>query len=413
MRTGFKIVIAGIVIASIVLLLIPSFAPQSDPRRQFAGVDRILAESHQRFAIDLYRELAKEKSNNILFSPFSVHSTLSLAAHGANGQTRKELADALYLPPDRNEGLTAVGNLMRYYSGIRGACQVNSANGIWGQRNLGFRANYINDVSRFANDGFQEVDFADPAHARQTINQWISDQTQNRIADLIGPDDFDHRTRLVLVNAIAFQGLWQTQFDTKRTGPGTFHCADGTTVTTQFMSAKKCPCRIAIQNDRIMLELPYKSDDLALLVIMPEEGIELEVLEKQLTDESLRQWMQQMSDSENEEFRIPKFQIQQRLSLKEPLTSLGIRAAFSENEADFSGMHESEPLFIDRVLHQSYVELNEDGTEAVSATVAPMAKKAERKPGDPIEFNRPFLYCIRDTRNGTILFMGRLANPSE
>ncbi len=408
MRTALKWLVGAAIVAAVVLVIVAQFAPPSNSLRPLTDDERALVDSGNRFAIALHGELAKDNSGNVFASPLGIRSALALAAHGANGRTREEFERVLRLPADRTRSLAAA-SLATRYSGLRGNCELDATNSVWALRNLGAHEAYRTDIGRVADGGFRELDFADRAAASREINAWIAERTRGRVAELIGPNDLGDATRLVLANAIAFRGRWRQAF-TGETVDGTFHCLDGSRVAVPFMEAKGMQCRGWFGEDRVLLELPYRSGDLAMVVVMPRGKSTLAEIERSLMLDDLERWIRELGEPTEQDFFFPKFAMRKRLELRSALESLGLRSAFAP-AADFTGIHRTEPLFVDRVLHQSFVEVDESGTEAAAATVVEMKKSEKLAPN--FRFDRPFLFLIRDTKNGTILFLGRLANPLE
>jgi serpin B len=247
--------------------------------------------------------------------------------------------------------------------------------------------------------------------ARQQINAWVEEQTQGKIRDLIPPGALDSLSRLVLTNAIYFKGDWTKPFDKGDTKDAPFH------VTTR----QKFDVPMMYQESRFpfwageslkILELPYGTGDLSIMVLLPDEIEGLAKLEARLTDDNLTRWL---SGLRREKVRVylPRFKLTSQFQLASTLKDLGMTLAFLSDEADFSGMDGKQDLFISAVLHKAFVDVNEEGTEAAAATGIVVGATAVLIPKEPPVFraDHPFVFLIRDNRTESILFLGRLVNP--
>ncbi|MCG8648627.1 MAG: serpin family protein, partial [Pirellulales bacterium] len=332
-----------------------------------------------------------------------------------------------------------------------GGYQLDLANAIWVDRTLPLRKTYRDTVSAtFKTDGVFAADFIGQAETeRLRINHWIEQQTNFRIRDFLEPDAVDQFTRMVLTNAIYFAGDWKHPFDEERTRPGPFTLADGSQQQTALMNAPYFTHGLygAINGDHTvfeapkaydrndppplypdedgfqMISLPYRGDQASMIFLVPMREDGLAQLEAQLNEEALTKWLSALKPRQTH-VTLPKFRLQDSFELKEPLQQLGLRSAFvppsQPGGADFTGIADLGPgrqLYLSRVIHKTYVEVNEEGTEAAAVTsmmVPPEASVAvpELVPFIPdFRADRPFLFLIRHRQTGTILFMGRLVTP--
>ncbi len=365
-----------------------------------------VADANNRFALDLYAKL-RETKGNLIFSPYSIHTALAMTAVGARGTTREQMLKVLQLPDDNK--LLAAGDLGRYYATPRRGYELSVANAIWGHKSLGWKPEFVALQSERFGTGLQEADFAaNPDCERQRINRWAEDKTNNRIKDLLQPGQITPGTTMVLTNAIYFKGKWATEFTPGKTRDAPFHLSDGSNVQVPMMYTKaKCGVAGGFKGRLWAVELPYRTGELSMVVLMPQDVRQgLAEFEQQLTPEKLATLLNQLKDRSEIEVHIPRFEFESRFELPEHLIALGMTDAFGS--ADFSGMASQSPGSIDHVSHKAFVKVNEEGTEAVAATAETMVPLS----GPPVFYaDEPFLFLIRDVTRGTILFMGRVENP--
>lgn len=370
-----------------------------------------VAGGNDRFALDLYAQLATDKENkgkNLFFSPYSVHSALAMTATGARGATREQMAKVLHLPND-DAKLFAAGDLGRYYAHPRKDFELNVANALWGQKGFPWRPEWVGQQEARFGAGFREADFrSNPDGERDRINRWVEEQTRERIKELLVPLQIDRDTAMVLVNAIYFKGAWATQFDPKKTAPAPFLCDDNTKLDVPMMHGELKAGYMYTADGVQMAELPYRGGELSMVLVMPARRDDLASLEKKLTPAALDKWLSALRDRAELQVSLPKFRVESRFELPEHLKALGMTDAFARGRADFGGMLPSPPVFVSAVAHKAFVEVGEEGTEAAAATAVVMGADS----GPPSFYaNRPFLILIRDTKRGTILFMGRVMRP--
>ena len=365
------------------------------------------ADSVNQLSIDLYQRLAADSDGNLFLSPYSISSALAMTYGGARGETAEQMEDTLYLG---GPGAThpAFSHLRKTLNGIqeKGHVQLSVANSLWPQRDYTFLPDYLAITKEFYGSTIEPVDYkADAEGARQKINGWVEQQTNDRIKDLIPAGMLDRATRLVLANAIYFKGNWARQFKPDHTRPAPFHRADGKTVDVPMMS-QTADFRMAHTNGFQALELPYEGGDLSMLILLPSKPDGLPALEKSLTLELLDGL--QFNEMETM-VQLPKFKLESTFNLGTTLAAMGMPLAFS-GQADFSGMTGKKDLSISEVVHKAFIEVNEDGTEAAAATAVIM-RMTSMPP--MFEANHPFLFLIRENSTGAILFIGRVTDPSK
>jgi len=375
-----------------------------------------LVSGNSAFAFDMYQALRKE-DRNLFYSPYSISLALAMTYAGARGETAQQMADTLHfvLSQDRlHPAFNSVDiELSQRGKGAkgrdRGGFRLNIVNAIWGQKDYGFLTEFLDLLAENYGAGLRTLDFASsPEQSRVTINNWVSDQTEGRIEDLIPPGLINALTRLVLTNAIYFNAAWQYPFNEDMTTDGPFYLLDGSEVTVPMMRQTES-FGYAEGDGYLAVELPYDGSELSMVILLPQAG-QFEVFEGSLDAQRVAAIVKDL------EFRrvtltMPKFEFESSFSLRETLIALGMPLAFSGN-ADFSGMTGNRDLFIANVIHKAFVLVDEAGTEAAAATAVIMP--TFMPPEGPVEVtvDRPFIFLIRDIKTDAILFLGRVLNPS-
>ncbi len=380
--------------------------PASDGQAEDAAL------SVNQFAVDLYRQLAAEEGN-LFFSPTSISTALAMTWVGAAGETAKETGAVLHLDTNREKVLADYSQLLKGLAGSDSTYTLNVANRLWGQNSYPFNSNYKSAIQNYFGGGFEAVDFLNkPNEERQAINQWVADHTENKIQNLLPNGTINSDTRLVLTNAVYFQGNWVLPFPENQTRDRDFHTAGGSLVQTPTMRLKKSLSYYS-DDSLAMVALPYKGDDLEFIVVLPHELDGLSQIEKDLHSTSLQAHIDAMQARKMDVF-LPRLNLAQSFKMNSVLQLLGMNEAFSPQKADFSGMSDKGGLFISSVVHKSFLKVDEKGTEAAAATGVSIAVTSMPSPSDqPTRFmaDHPFLFMIRQKDTGTILFMGRLDNP--
>jgi len=356
------------------------------------------------------------KQGNLFFSGASVRQALGAAYLGARGTTASEMSSALHFDADRaKSGADAKGEIAAWQS-AKGASQLNIANRLWADKAFTMNAGYVQSANDSYGSPVAAVDFVHaPDASRITINDWVAKQTNDKIKDLLPPPSVTADTRLVITNAIWFKGTWTHTFDKKATHDAPFHVDASTNVsvptmhqTASFRYAAPVGAGVKI------LELPYGRSDLAMDVILPDDANGLSKIEESLTPGTFAKWTSTMSQREVV-VSLPKFTFTWSGSMKPELTKLGMSTAFSASKADFTGIASAAAaggnLYVSDVVHKAFVAVDEEGTEAAAATGVVFARETAIMQQTTFDADHPFVFAIRDVKNGRILFMGRLANP--
>ncbi len=373
-----------------------------------AGDQTRLVAGNTRFALELYDQLRKE-DGNLFFSPFSLSTALAMTYAGARENTAAEMARVLHfeLAPERlHPAFAELQRKLDVSQDKDAGYRLHVANALWPQEGYAFLPEFFELCRTHYRAGLQTVDYAGATEeARQTINRWVEQRTEDKIKELLKPGILTPLTTLVLTNAIYFKGDWAAQFDPDKTQDAPFTLLDGKQVSVPLMN-QTGEFGYAEDADVQVLELPYAGEALSMVVLLPREPDGLPALEKSLDARKLADWLAKLRPR-TVRVALPRFKMTSEFQLNEVLQAMGMRDAFAE--ADFSGMTGARDLFIGAVVHKAFVDVNEEGTEAAAATAVVMLRSSLPP---PFRADHPFLFLIRDTRSGSILFLGRVINPT-
>jgi len=391
-----------------------------------AAAHQAVVDGNTQFALALYEKL-RTGDGNLFFSPYSVSTALGMTYAGARGETERQIAEAMWYPTSAEvleklgvagkpmtaeEFAGAFGRIIRDLNARGGtdAYELRVANALWGQQDFAFLDAFARLVEAEYGGRIRNVDFVAAAEkARRTINTWVEEQTNGKIKDLISQGAVGPMTRLVLTNAIYFKGNWARQFDEDRTQDAPFTLLDASKIQVPMMN-QKARFGYAEIDDLQVLQLPYVGDELSMVILLPKATDGIGRLEQQLTAGNLAGWLDDLREREVI-VSIPKFKMTSKFSLESVLRSMGMGQAFT-GTANFSGMTGRRDLFISAVIHQAYVDVNEEGTEAAAATGVVMKLTSLGPDRTPVfRADHPFLFMIRDNTSGSILFLGRVSDP--
>ncbi len=376
----------------------------------------LLVEGNSAFAFDLYQEL-KDEEGNLFYSPYSISVALAMTYAGARGETEQQMAEALKFLLEQ-EDLHPAFNSLDIELDERGegaagkdeeGFRLNIVNAIWGQKDYAFLDEFLDVLAENYGAGLRLVDFINETEkARVTINDWVSEQTEGRIEDLIPQGVLDVMTRLVLTNAIYFNAAWEYPFQEEATYNGPFYLLDGSEVTVPLMTQTES-FRYTEGNGYQAVELPYDGKELSMVILLPEEG-QFEAFEGSLDADLVADIIEDLELKEVV-LTMPKFEFESEFGLKPALAAMGMPVAFTE-EADFSGMTGVRDLYIAEVIHKAFVSVDEAGTEAAAATAVVMKLTAAQEFAE-MTLDHPFIFLIRDIETGAVLFVGRVMNPGS
>jgi len=375
-----------------------------------------LVDGNTDFTFNLHQALS-DKDGNLFYSPYSISVALAMTYAGARGETERQIADALrfVLPQQR---LHPAFNALDLELAARGerakgkdeeGFRLNIVNAIWGQEDYEFLTEFLDVLAVNYGAGLRLLDFIGaPEQSRIIINDWVSDQTEGMIEDLIPSGVIDSLTRLVLTNAIYFNAAWLYPFSEDVTKDGTFHLLDGGEVVVPMMMQTES-FSVAEGEGYQAVALPYDGGELSMVILLPKVG-QFEAFQGSLDADLVGTIIDDLARRQVT-LTIPKFEFESDFSLVDSLAEMGMPIAFS-GAADFSGMTGTRELAIGDILHKAFVSVDESGTEAAAATAVVMELTAA--PEQPVEVtvDRPFVFLIRDIETGAILFVGRVLNPS-
>ena len=412
---GIALLMVAVVTAAAVLFLFP-YQPDQPPQVDNVGSTQQgiqeVVNANNKFAFELYSELNKVENSNILYSPYSISAALAMTYEGAKGQTADEMKSVFHFP----ESNILRPNFAAIYNEINKKdkpYKLSTGNALWAQYDYTFLEDYMSRVEKYYGGKAANLDFIkETEKSRQTINSFIEEQTNNKIKELIPSGVLNPLTRLVLTNAIYFKGTWEWEFDKSDTREQDFKVTPESIVKTPMMYMKPDKARFnyADTEDLQILELPYKGEEISMLILLPTEN--LDVIETSLTSEKLKEWKSKMQETKLDSIFIPKFEFDSKYFMKDTLSAMGMPTAFSFS-ADLSGMDGTKNLFIDKVIHQAYVKVDEEGTEAAAATAVIVAQKSAMISRNIFRADHPFIFVIQEKETGNILFIGRVTDPTK
>jgi serpin B len=381
-----------------------------------------LAEDNAAFAIAINDQINQTlgENENFVFSPLSLSLALSMTLAGAESTTEQEMLEALHLStpekeiyPSFNALLLAIEKSQEIIKkGSEGSqFQINIANSIWGQAGYTFETEFLDTLAKYYGAGIYNVDFRrNPEAAINAINAWVEDETQEKIQDLIPSGAINELTRLVLANAIYFNGSWLYPFDAKNTSQQPFKMLDGPEVTVELMKLSGKSLAYDKGENFQAVSLPYLSTDFNMLIVLPDAG-KFQEFENQLSPEALKTIIIEMQFL-NIDLSMPKFDFESTLNANNVLKALGLEEAFDVEKADFSGITQNDELMITDVLHKTTITVDEEGTEAAAASAVIVGIRSFN-PEEPIAvvIDRPFQFFIMHKPTNAILFMGKVMQP--
>jgi len=357
------------------------------------------------FALALYGELSAQ-AGNLAIAPSSIATVLGMVAAGAKGATEQQLVDSLRVPLPAAQLHAAIGGLVRTLAQRSTAgVTLSEVDQTWVQQKLRLVPDFTSTLTRDYAAPLASIDFANPQHAADTINAWVSDQTHGKITKLISPEQLD-AAQLVLTDAVYLDAKWENDFDPSRTTDQPFHLADGSTASVPTMNTEAA-FAVGHGSGWSAIALPYKGDQLEMDVIVPDD---LAQFEKSLDAATLDRVVSSMQPA-GINLALPKFEFRTHFdNLKDPLGKLGVVDAFDPDRADFSGITTAEPLYLSAVVHEAFVHVDEEGTVAAGATGGAVSGTSAMVT-TAFRVDKPFLFMVRDRATGAIVFLGRVTDP--
>ncbi|KAM4841436.1 serpin B4-like isoform 2-T4 [Thomomys bottae] len=386
-----------------------------------------LSEANTKFMVDFLRNLGTS-ADNAFFSPLSISSALSVVLLGARGNTAQEIEEVLHFNEITGEKakLTACHaeesetvnqqfqKLLTELNKPTDTFELKTANCLYGGKTFQFLQEYLDNVKKFYLASVESLDFLHKAQeSRKKINTWVESQTNEKIKDLFPVDSIGSNTVLVLVNAIYFKGKWDQEFPKENTEEGTFWLNKDVSTPVKMMKQTERFKFASLEDEQVkILEIPYKGKELSMVVLLPSEVDGLQKLQDKLTADKLLDWTSSQNMSEIRlRLCLPRFKMEKKYDLEDTLKHLGMVDVFDGQKADLSGMSQHGPLVVTKALHQSFVEVTEEGTEAAAASGVLVGRTSTRVV-EEFCCDHPFLFFIKENKNNYILFFGRFASPS-
>lgn len=395
------------IVLSVILLtavFFASFGISSEASSSGASLNEDIVKGNNAFAVKLYHELDKAKGN-IFFSPYSVSSALSMTYAGARGNTAKEMKETLQFQLDQPELNSAFKSLNRKLAATadKAGQKLNIANALVLTGGI-----VSKEFENILKDKYDAEVFGGDL---ERINGWVKQKTEGKIEKIL--EELSADSVCVLLNAIYFKGIWESQFEKNKTHDAPFTVSAGNKVTVPLMY-QKSDLKLLTERDFKAVSIQYKEKNLSMVILLPAAVDGLDALEKQLTTQSLKEWLAKLDKErvQKVELFLPKFKLEKSYDLVPSFKNMGMEDAFG-SAADFSGMGwRKGDLWISQVKHKAFVEVNEEGTEAAGATAVEMVTKS--MPYYPVfRADHPFIFMIQDNQTGAILFMGRMVNPGN
>ena len=374
---------------------------------------KALVQGNNTFALDLYRELSNGQGN-LFFSPFSISQALAMTLAGARGETERQMTNTLHYELPQSTLHPSFNALDRELASRGQGLQVeenqffelNIANAIWGQQGYEFLPDFLDVLAENYGAGLRPADFVGaPEESRARINDWVSEETQDKIRDLLPFGAVDSNTRLVLTNAIYFNASWQWPFDKRLTRELPFHLTGGSVVEVPMMTETSRDFYGYVKGEGYQaVDVPYSSGEMSMTILLPDEGTFGE-FEDSLSAQALERIFEDI-EIRHIALTMPLFELESEFSLDKTLAEMGMPEAFGAG-ADFSGMTGTRGLWISKVVHKAFVSVDEEGTEAAAATAVVVQESGPTQ----VTVDRPFIFLIRDRATGAVLFLGRVMNP--
>ena len=374
-----------------------------------------IVESNNDFTFDILKQVntgdTSKEGTNLFVSPFSIYDALAMAYDGANKKTATEMRKVMKFKKDQKESHDDFVKLLNEYKADKSVFTISNA--AVAQKSYNFLDSYIKCLKDF-DATISQADFSNEAErtdAVKKVNEWVSKNTNKKITDLITKSDVNELTRLILLNAIYFNAKWSVEFKGDKTRQMTFYGKNSVEYVTDFMNGFQ-EVAISESDDAHMMKIDYENSKASMYIIMPNENIDIDKYIASLDIEKFEKLIKSLQKIKAD-VSMPKFKIESRFEMKKYLMDMGIKAAFSKS-ADFSKMNGKSNLMIDEVIHKSFIEVSEKGTEAAAATAVIVREKTAMINKNPkVTINRPFVFVIKENKNNAILFAGKYVKPEN
>jgi serpin B len=374
--------------------------------------DYNIAAANNAFAFDMYSGIVNTSEGNMFFSPYSIFTAMAMCYDGAESTTKEEMSNVFYFPLNKNVLEISLREMIEQINSDNENYELETANALWIQQSFPVKEQYISNVETYYYGNVTNLDFvSQPEESKEEINNWVAEKTNDKIKDPISDGVINEYTRLIITNAVYFNGKWLTEFNEGSTRKRDFYISEDDDINVETMYTKQY-FSYSESSDAKMLELPYKGDNLCMYVVLPTEN-DIEFFESSFSVSDYEDLKSDMDSEYEVKTWLPKFKFESRTELSDQLIRMGVRDAFSDQNADLSGISD-EYLKISKVLHQAFVDVQEKGTEAAAATeviVEDEAVDVEPIPEREFRADHPFMFFIEDKRTGCILFMGKVESP--
>ena len=386
-----------------------SVGPIGDLPRELSIAESNLIDADNRFAFKLFQEVNRfEGDTNVFISPLSVAMALGMTLNGADGTTEQAMLETLELAGLSRDAVNeAYRTLIDLLRNLDPNVEFLIANSIWHAQNRVPSQDFLDINQQYFDAEVAALDFGDPS-AAQTINEWVYSNTNGKIEEII-ENGIPANVIMYLINAVYFKGDWTYQFDKDRTHDADFRLADGSMTTVDMMSQTgEIEIRTIWTPGLMVAELPYSGDAYCMTILLPDAAEDIGSIVEDMTENNWQSWLDGLETGVMH-VNLPKFTLEFELALNDALKGLGMEVAFSPSQADFTRMYPGGGVWIDTVLHKTFVDVNEEGTEAAAVTSVSMR---ELSGPSSLTVDRPFVFVIRERHSGTILFMGKVMDPT-
>ncbi len=404
MKTARKV---PVYVSIFLVLVISIYYMQNETSSNVIGEVEEAVDAYNSYAFKQYNQYADNEEVNIFFSPYSISTCLSMIYEGARGETAKEMQQIFEWSTNPEDRVSSTAYIYNKINNPENECEIHSANAVWAQEEYPFTEEYINVLEAGYGGKAVNIDFRQSDRARNQINEWVELRTNNKIQDLFEEGMINADTRMVLTNALYFRGDWKHQFYPGKTRNTMFNVSSVEQVSVDMMNLRDKWFNYTETDMVQVLEMDYLGEDYSMIIILPKET-DLEMIENSLDYDAFSGLVEDLEEREMV-LSIPKFSLETKYKMNEGLSDLGMSQAFTPS-ADFSGVSTQDNLWLGYVVHQTYVSVGENGTEAAAATGGIFTLSMPR--GIRFRVDHPFIFAIMEKETGLILFMGRVIDPS-
>jgi serpin B len=398
-------------------LLLTRCAHQQNPlapeARELTALEKQLVESDNKFGLKLFKEINRqeEADKNIFISPLSVSMALGMTLNGAAGETQAAMEQTLEFAGMTTDDINqSYRSLIDLLTNLDRNVAFEIGNSIWYREGMAFEQSFIDVNKEFFDAVVRAINFNHREEAARIMNSWVKEKTRGKISEIVKADAIDANTVMFLINAIYFKGTWTFEFKKENTRDDVFTKLDGSQIPCKMMNMTGTLSYV--ENDLFQaVDLPYGNQLFSMTIFLPKLPLDVNALLAELTQENWEAWLASFDDH-TIELQFPKFTLEYKLTMNDVLKALGMEIAFDKYRADFTRMYAGpERLFIDEVIHKTFVKVDEEGTEAAAVTSVEIGVESSEPSYPLMRVDRPFLFVIRDQHSNTILFMGKIVEP--